>query len=171
MKEKLQNILVEIMAWSFLIGCIVFLVWCCQSCSPRYVTVPEYHYESHHTHDTISKVDSVWRERNTVIREADSTILAELGIRLKQGERAILVLRNELERAISQQREAVHDTIERIDSVRVPYPVEKQLTRWQSLKMEAGGIVFVLLIIIVIVFVVCMVKNGGFTFRRPRDGL
>ena len=141
------------------------------ACSPRYVTVPEYHYESHHTHDTISKVDSVWRERNTVIREADSTMLADLGIRLKQGERAILVLRNELERAMSQQREAVHDTIERVDSVRVPYPVEKQLTRWQSLKMKAGGYVFVLLIIIVIVFVVCIIKKGGFTFRRPRDGL
>lgn len=141
------------------------------ACSPRYVTVPEYHYESHHTHDTISKVDSVWRERNTVIREADSKMLADLGIRLRQGERAILVLRNELERAMSQQREAVHDTIERVDSVRVPYPVEKQLTRWQSLKMEAGGYVFALLIILVIIFVVCIIKKGGFTFRRPRDGL
>jgi hypothetical protein len=166
-----ENIKVEIMAWAFIIVCALFCVFMCSGCSPRYVAVPEYHYESHHTHDTISKVDSVWRERNTVIREADSTILAELGIRLKQGERAILVLRNELERAMSQQREAVHDTIERVDSVRVPYPVEKQLTRWQSLKMEAGGIAFALLIIIVIVFVVCMVKKGGFTFRRPRDGL
>ena len=169
--KKFEDVKVEIMAWSFLIALIVLVVWCLQSCSPRYVTVPEYHYESHHTHDTISKVDSVWRERNTVIREADSTMLAELGIRLKAGERAILVLRNELERAMSQQREAVHDTIERVDSVSVPYPVEKQLTRWQSLKMEAGGYVFVLLIIIVIVFVVCIIKKGGFTFRRPRDGL
>lgn len=159
------------MAWAFIIACALFCVFMYSGCSPRYVTVPEYHYESHHTHDTISKVDSVWRERNTVIREADSTMLADLGIRLKQGERAILVLRNELERAMSQQREAVHDTIEHVDSVRVPYPVEKQLTRWQSLKMEAGGIAFALLIIIVIVFVVCMVKKGGFTFRRPRDGL
>lgn len=44
--------------------------------------------------------------------------------------------------------------IERIDTTRIPYPVEKQLTRWQSLKMEAGGfaiggmaIIFLLLII------------------------
>lgn len=29
--------------------------------------------------------------------------------------------------------------IERIDTTRIPYPVEKQLTRWQSVKMEAGG--------------------------------
>lgn len=49
-----------------------------------------------------------------------------------------------------------HDTtyVERVDTTRVPYPVEKQLTRWQSVKMEAGGfaiggmaIVLVLLII------------------------
>lgn len=29
--------------------------------------------------------------------------------------------------------------IERIDTTSIPYPVEKQLTRWQSVKMEAGG--------------------------------
>lgn len=29
--------------------------------------------------------------------------------------------------------------IERIDTTRIPYPVEKQLTMWQSVKMEAGG--------------------------------
>lgn len=29
--------------------------------------------------------------------------------------------------------------IERIDTTRIPYPVEKRLTRWQIVKMEAGG--------------------------------
>lgn len=29
--------------------------------------------------------------------------------------------------------------IDRIDTTRIPYPVEKRLTRWQSVKMEAGG--------------------------------
>lgn len=28
---------------------------------------------------------------------------------------------------------------ERVDSIRVPYPVEKPLTKWQSLKMRVGG--------------------------------
>jgi hypothetical protein len=28
---------------------------------------------------------------------------------------------------------------ERVDSIRVPYPVEKSLTKWQSLKMRVGG--------------------------------
>ena len=28
---------------------------------------------------------------------------------------------------------------ERVDSIRVPHPVEKPLTKWQSLKMRVGG--------------------------------
>lgn len=44
--------------------------------------------------------------------------------------------------------------IERIDTTRIPYPVEKQLTRWQSVKMEAGGfalggIAIILLLLII----------------------
>lgn len=49
---------------------------------------------------------------------------------------------------------AVHDTtyIERIDTLRVPYPVEKELTKWQRIKMDSGGIAlavgFVLILIV-----------------------
>ena len=42
------------------------------------------------------------------------------------------------------------DTILKSDSIRVPYPVEKQLTRWQILRMELGGWAFVLIIACVI---------------------
>lgn len=113
----------------------------CVGCAPRVVTVPEYHYERHNTTDTVMMHDSILRERNTIIREADSTMLSELGIRLQQGERAILVLRKELERALSQQKEITHDTIIKTDSIRVPYPVEKKLTKWQQLKIGAGEII------------------------------
>lgn len=113
----------------------------CVGCAPRVVTVPEYHYERHNTTDTVMMHDSILRERNTIIREADSAMLSELGIRLQQGERAILVLRKELERALSQQKEITHDTIIKTDSIRVPYPVEKKLTKWQQLKIGAGEII------------------------------
>lgn len=44
--------------------------------------------------------------------------------------------------------------IERIDTTRIAYPVEKQLTRWQIVKMEAGGfalggIAIILLLLII----------------------
>lgn len=49
------------------------------------------------------------------------------------------------------------DTLIKIDSIQVPYPVEKQLTRWQSMKLELGGwafggLIFVLIIIAWFVF-------------------
>lgn len=127
----------------------------CVGCAPRVVTVPEYHYERHNTTDTVMLHDSILRERNTIIREADSAMLSELGIRLQQGERAILVLRKELERALSQQKEITHDTIIKTDSIRVPYPVEKKLTKWQQLKIGAGEI---------ILFVSCLI--GVFLWLR-----
>ena len=143
----------------------------CVGCAPRVVTVPEYHYERHNTTDTVMLHDSILRERNTIIREADSAMLSELGIRLQQGERAILVLRKELERAMSQQKEITHDTIVKCDSISVPFPVEKQLSRWESLKLEAGGYVFAVLFVVVLWFVFVWLKNRGIIFRRPRDGL
>lgn len=45
------------------------------------------------------------------------------------------------------------DTVIRIDSVQVPYPVEKQLTKWQSIKMELGGWAFGLIIAFVLIII------------------
>ena len=40
--------------------------------------------------------------------------------------------------------------ITQVDSVNVPYPVEKELTKWQSVKMELGGWTFVVIIVFII---------------------
>lgn len=45
------------------------------------------------------------------------------------------------------------DTIYKNDSIRVPYPVEKQLNRWQSLKMELGGWAFGIVIAFILVII------------------
>lgn len=42
------------------------------------------------------------------------------------------------------------DTILKTDSILTPYPVEKQLTRWQSVKIEFGGWVFGIVIAVAI---------------------
>lgn len=34
------------------------------------------------------------------------------------------------------------DSFVKVDTVRVPFPVERQLSRWESLKMELGGWTF-----------------------------
>lgn len=43
------------------------------------------------------------------------------------------------------------DTVIRTDSVQVPYPVEKKLNRWQTLKMELGGWAFGVIIASVLI--------------------
>lgn len=40
--------------------------------------------------------------------------------------------------------------ISRVDSINVPYMVERKLTRWQSIKMELGGWAFAAIVIIII---------------------
>lgn len=49
----------------------------------------------------------------------------------------------------------VRDTvyIEKTDSVQVPYPVEKALTRWQSVKQEIGGIAIGVIIALCLVII------------------
>lgn len=44
--------------------------------------------------------------------------------------------------------------VTKTDSIQVPYPVEKELTKWQKIKLELGGwtIVIIITAILIIVF-------------------
>lgn len=52
------------------------------------------------------------------------------------------------------------DTVIRVDSVQVPYPVEKQLSRWQSLKLILGDWAFGLIIGFILVLIVRFVRRN-----------
>ncbi len=49
------------------------------------------------------------------------------------------------------------DTVIKVDSIQIPYLVEKQLSRWQSIKMELGGWAFGLVIAFVLIIIVWLV--------------
>ncbi|EYA86007.1 hypothetical protein M137_2273 [Bacteroides fragilis str. S36L12] len=51
------------------------------------------------------------------------------------------------------------DTVIKTDSVQIPYPVEKALTRWQKAKIELGGWAFGVLIMLAIVLIIRLLKN------------
>lgn len=55
------------------------------------------------------------------------------------------------------------DTFIKVDSIQVPYPVEKKLTRWEQTKMDAGGIAiglcFAFIIFIIVGFIVRVRKK------------
>lgn len=136
------------------------LMMLCGCKNIQYVPVETVRTEIVHQTDTVKQTDSVKTEKETVIREArpeDSLMLAKLGIKLQSNERLLILLQKELSDT-KKELEEKHNS----DSVRVeykdrPYPVEKQLTRWQSFCIDygkimlgstiAGVIVIVLLII------------------------
>ena len=52
--------------------------------------------------------------------------------------------------------------VNRTDSVQVPYPVERELTRWQRFRMEVGGFTFFALVALALVAV------GWLVYRARR---
>lgn len=130
--------------------------------SIQYVPVETVRTEYKNHTDTVKEIDSIFSERETIIREADSALIAKLGLQLKANERAILVLKRQLEREVKEKSESHSDTVIIRDSVQVPYPVEKQLTKWEQTKMQAGGISIVVCILLIAMIIV------GFIIKAHR---
>ena len=107
----------------FVIASILFVLML-QGCRTKYVSVPEYHNVYVNKHDTLTKHDSIYQK--------------EFVDRFVKGDTVFLTKTKVDYRYKNIYKTLYHDSI-KTDSVRVPYPVEKKLSRWQGLKMEVGG--------------------------------
>lgn len=115
----------------------VFLLAGCVS--TRYIPVETVRTEYKSTTDTVVKIDSFKTEKTTVIREAnenDSIMLTQMGFKLRANERLLIMMQNQLDEIKSSQKEVKNDTVIVGDTIRVPYPVEKQLTFFQRLAID-----------------------------------
>jgi len=115
-----------------IVGVIMALLFMTSCRSYRYVPVERVRTEYINRTDTIRETDSIIVKKETIVREADSSLVAELGIKLSENERAILILRRELEKTMREVSEHKTDTVIMRDSIPVPYPVEKELTWYQD---------------------------------------
>ena len=88
------------------IGLIGLIGVCLVSCRTKYVSVPEYHTEYKERTDSFIKRDTVFKEK------------------LKKVYNDHYIYTNKT------------DTVMKTDSVRVPFPVEKKLGRWEQIKMD-----------------------------------
>lgn len=97
-----------------LIGLIALLF---SSCASKKVLVPEVHERVVHQRDTVYRVDSVLTSNTTIIRQADSTMMAAYGIHIGKQEKAWLVKQshavnsNSAVRFIMRKDSIVHDSI------------------------------------------------------------
>ena len=117
---------------------LLILAICFVSCRTQYIPVESVRTE-YKTRDSI-RFDSVYQR--------DSIYM------LVKGDTVYQYKYKYLYRYLTMNRT---DTIVKTDSIQTPYPVEKQLSRWQSIKMELGGWAFGLVIAFVLIIIVWLV--------------
>ena len=104
------------------IGIIMFCLCSCRTV--KFVPVPEYHTLYKTRVDTVQRLDSVYfRDSVFIAAKGDTVYLTKTHWR-------------------ERFRNVYHikaDTVMQRDSIPVPYPVEKPLTKWQQWKMDVGG--------------------------------
>lgn len=95
--------------------------------------------------------DTIIKERTTVIREADSALLAQLadmGYQIDNYKGVLFVLQNEITQKIRELERSKTDTVTKYKEVPTPYPVEKEvkkpLSKWQQWCMSFGRLAMLL---------------------------
>ena len=106
-------------------------------CKTKYVTVPEYHETYVSRADTVWKTDSVKDVQISIIQEVDSAYLHKIGI-INPPEKAYLIQNSQNKEVSKSLIEHTTDTILKVDSVPKLIIKEKELSKWQHLKMDAG---------------------------------
>lgn len=120
---RYEDIIKQIV-FAFMLASAFLALMMLQSCRTKYVNVPEYHNVYVTKHDTLTKYDSVYQK--------------EFVDRYVKGDSVFLTKTQVDYRFRNIYKTLYRDSI-KIDSIRVPYPVERKLNKWESLKMEVGG--------------------------------
>ena len=114
-------------------------------CKTQYVPIETVRTEIVHQTDTFIQHDSVETVKEITLREArpeDSLKIAKLGLKLQENERLLILTQWELQKATSTTYENHNKDSVRVDSIQVPYPVERKLNRWEQFKMDYGAVAF-----------------------------
>ena len=113
---------------------LLMLAICFVSCRTQYIPVESVRTE-YKTRDSI-RFDSIYQRDSVYMLVKGDTIYQ---YRYKY-----------LYRYLTTNRT---DTILKHDSIPIPYPVEKQLSRWQTIKMELGGWAFGIIILFTLIII------------------
>lgn len=123
---------------------ILLVTLCLTGCKTvRYVPVPEYH--------------TLYKTRVDTVQHRDSVYFRDSVFTATKGDTVYLTKTQWRERF----RNVYHikaDTVMQLDSIRVPYPVEKPLTKWEQWKMDMGGWAMGVAAVLVILLVVRLFK-------------
>jgi hypothetical protein len=103
---------------------LAFLLPFLTSCTTtRTVTIPEYHTEYITRTDTLHKIDSIYKRDSVSVYIRGDTVHKDKYVYLDK---------------YKYIYKASTDTLIKTDSISVPYPVERQLTKWEQAQMSVG---------------------------------
>lgn len=136
---RYEEYLRQLLLWALLGATTIAMMMMLHGCRTKYVSVPEYHKEYINRTDSFFHTDTIKEKEWMTIKEVDSAQLAKLGVQLRNIKNAYLIERNRNRERNNTTLKAKTDTVIKTDSIRVPYPVERKLNKWESLKMEVGG--------------------------------
>lgn len=132
--------------WSFVMFIVMIAIIPLNSCSPKVIYVPEYHTEVVTRTDSVVKIDSVHVKDSVIIKQTGDTIEID---------------RWHTEYQDRWRERVVVDSFIKVDSVSVPYPVEKKLSKWQQAKVDWGGWAMLSVVVIVFLFLFFALRRRG----------
>lgn len=132
--------------WSFVMFIVMIAIILLNSCSPKVIYVPEYHTEVVTRTDSVVKIDSVHVKDSVIIKQAGDTIEID---------------RWHTEYKDRWRERVVIDSIIKVDSVSVPYPVEKKLSKWQQAKVDWGGWAMLFVVVLIFLFLIFALRRRG----------
>lgn len=118
--------------------CMLFVICSCRTV--KYVPVETIKVDT--TYINKLQRDSIYMLDSVYVKEKGDTVLIE---------KYKYLYRDKL----------VRDTmyISKVDSIQVPYPVEKELTRWQQFRMYFGGWAMCIVVISILILIVYKIKK------------
>ncbi|MDE6860946.1 MAG: hypothetical protein K2J65_11105 [Duncaniella sp.] len=180
MREGQREIASGMMSWllGMALGLMV-LAMLCVSCSPiKYVPVETVRTEYVEADTTglyermRSVFESMYRKETSsdsiIDRTKETVVLKENGDTARHDKERIVYVASHREKELEHMVQQQDSTIKALrlqlasvksDSIPVPYPVEKELSRWEQTKMDFGGIAIVTFIAVVIVVIVRRAKK------------
>lgn len=109
-----------------------------------YVPVERHHYHTDSVRVAVERVDTLMQHDSVYVeRNGDTTLIIKWRNRYR----------------VKEIRDTITCIVVRRDSVEVPYPVEKPLTKWQQAKMDFGGIAFGAVGILIAFVIVWIIKK------------
>ena len=118
--------------------CLLFVICSCRTV--KYVPVETVKVDT--TYINKLQRDSIYMLDSVYVKEKGDTVLIE---------KYKYLYRDKL----------VRDTLymAKTDSIQVPYPVEKELTRWQQFRMDFGGWAMCIVVISIVILIVYKIKK------------